>query len=176
MNLARSKGFLCLLMKDDSGKDWLEIRQSVATHRVPKHNYPTHLSRLIVDSSLQYFLEVLGHCVQQGSLFNDVSKHLDYSETATVLCALDGGFTVCAGIERDLVEDPTLHRKNTQELCMDENVYVTFPDSRYRSNECTKWINHRMGPNCLACKTNDSSAHEYSVCPIDLRFSSSQAR
>ena len=34
------------------GEEWLEIRSTVATYRVPKYNYPSRLCRHIMDSSL----------------------------------------------------------------------------------------------------------------------------
>ena len=167
VNIARARGLLTLTVQDDGGHEWVEIRHSVASYRVPKHGYPTHLSRLIVDSSLQYFLEVLGHCVQNGSLlYKDKSYCLNYSEVTSVLSAVSGEYVVCAGIEHLSDRTADLHMKTVQELGHADNMYATLPDLRYRHIECHKWIDNRFGPNCPACKqaTNDLSS-----APMDLR-------
>lgn len=167
-NLARAKGLLTVSMKDEGGSEWVEIRQSVAFYRVPNHGYPTHLSRIVVDSSLQYYLEVLGHCVQKGSLiFKDASYSFNYNEAASILDDLSGGYTVCDGIEllSDRVTD--LHMKNVQELGHSENMYATLPDQRFRSTDCSIWIDSRIGLKCLACKL--ASSNFIANTPMDLR-------
>ncbi len=167
MSLARAKGLLTLTVKDDCGHEWVEIRHSVASYRVPQHGYPTHLSRLIVDSSLQYFLEVLGHCVENGSLlYNDNSHSINYSEVTSVLSAVSGEYVVCAGIEHLSNRTADLQMKTIQELGQADNMYATLPDHRYRSNECAKWIDYRSGPKCPACK---QAATDLSSAPMDLR-------
>lgn len=174
INLARSKGLISLTVKDDCGNEWVEIRDAVPTYRVPKFGYPTHLSRLIVDSSLQYYLEVLGYCVQNGSLLlKDVNSSLNRSEAISILCALSGGYIVCAGIESVLDHVPNLHMRGVQEIGNAQDIYATLPDHRYRSNECLKWIDRRIGPRCQACKSVSS---DYSIAPMDLRCSSSHHR
>ena len=171
MNLARSRGLVTLLAKDEYGDEWLEIRSTVATYRVPKYNYPTHLCRLIVDSSLGYFVEVLGHCVRKGSLYKDSTHSLNQTETASILTALEGGHVVCQGIESVYKQVPDLHMKTAQELGLSDDMYLTLPDYRYRSHDCLMWIDRRLGPRCLACcqSTSMSSDDEYSRAPIDLR-------
>ena len=171
MNLARSRGLVTLLAKDEYGDEWLEIRSPVATYRVPKYNYPTHLCRLIVDSSLGYFVEVLGHCVRKGSLYKDSTHSLNQTETASILAALEGGHVVCQGIESVYKQVPDLHMKTAQELGLSDDMYLTLPDYRYRSHDCLMWIDRRLGPRCLACcqSTSLSSDDEYSRAPIDLR-------
>ncbi|KAI9552136.1 hypothetical protein GHT06_022473 [Daphnia sinensis] len=167
-NLARAKGLLTVSMKDECGGEWLEIRQSIAFYRVPNHGYPTHLSRIVVDSSLQYYLEVLGHCVQKGSLiFKDASYSFNYNEAASILDDLSGGYTVCDGIEllSDRITD--LHMKNVQELGHSENMYATLPDQRFRSIDCNIWIDSRIGSKCLACKL--ASSNFIANTPMDLR-------
>lgn len=175
MNLARSKGLICALMKDDHGNDWLEIRQFVASHSVPKHNYPIHLSRLIVDSSVRYFLEVLGHCVRQGSLIQDAGNGVDYSKAIAILRALDGGFTVCAGVDPDsfsrLSANEGEDTETKRQICYAEKLQLTLPDNRYRSSECSKWIDNRIGPRCSACLLKRSFKEE--LIPMDLRCTSS---
>ena len=169
VTLARSKGLITILMKDDRGNDWLEVRQFIAGHRVPKHNYPTHLSRLLVNADVHYFLEVLGHCVRQGSLVKDPGNPgLDHSKASALLRALNGGFTVCAGVERSL----STTDKSVQEICYSENLHLTVPDNRYRSTDCSKWIDNRIGPRCSACLLKKTIKEEYSVSPMDLRCTS----
>jgi len=169
VTLARSKGLITILMKDDRGNDWLEVRQFIAGHRVPKHNYPTHLSRLLVNADVHYFLEVLGHCVRQGSLVKDPGNPgLDHSKASALLRALNGGFTVCAGVERSLLTTD----KSVQEICYSENLHLTVPDNRYRSTDCSKWIDNRIGPRCSACLLKKTIKEEYSVSPMDLRCTS----
>lgn len=171
LNLVRAKGLIVLNIKDDSGHEWMEIRQSVASYRVPRHGYPTHLSRLIVDSSLHYFLEVLGHCVQNGSLLYNNDGNLNYTEASLVLNAVSGEFIVCTGIEAlpDKVID--LNIKTVQELGNAKDMYATHPDFRFRSIECTKWIDYRYGPKCSACKhaTSLQTVSDMPSAPIDLR-------
>lgn len=174
MNLARSKGLTALLSRDDSGNEWVDIRQAIATFRVPYFGYPTHLSRLIVDSSLQYFIEVLGHCVQKGSLLcPSATNSLNYAEITSILCAVNGGHVVCAGIGDMSVQPSDLYMRTVQEIAYTENQYVTQPDNRCRSFECLMWIDRRMGPVCPACKTARSFGDK-SVSPIDLRRMSSR--
>lgn len=167
-NLARAKGLLTLTLKDDCGQDWVEIRQSVAFYRVPKHGYPTHLTRLIVNSSLQYFLEVLGHCIRNGSLrYNDNSYGLNYQEATSILSAVNGDYIVCAGVEsisHRMAGDSNM--KSVQDFGNLKNMYLTLPDNKYRSNECAKWIDYRFGPKCSAC---EQAALEFSSVPMDLR-------
>lgn len=155
-------------MKDDCGNEWVEIRQPVAFYRAPKHGYPTHLTRLIVNSSLQYFLEVLGHCIQNGSLlYNDNSYILNYQEATSILSAVNGEYIVCAGVEA--VSDRMagdFNMKTVQEFGNTKNMYMTLPDHKYRSNECAKWIDYRFGPKCSACK---QATIAYSSAPMDLR-------
>jgi len=174
MNLARSKGLICVLMKDDHGHDWLEIRQFATNHSAPRHNYPIHLSRLVVDSSVHYFLEVLGHCVRQGSLIQDAGNGVDYSKAVAILRALDGGFTVCAGIDPDafnrLNTDADEDIEAVHQICHAEKLQLTLPDNRYRSNECSKWIDNRIGPRCSACLVKRSFKEE--LIPMDLRCTS----
>lgn len=172
LNLARAKGLLTVTIKDDCGNEWIEIRHSFAFFRVPNHGYPTHLSRLVVDSSLQYYLEVLGQCVQKGSLiFKEASYSFNYSEAASILDALNGGHTVCDGIEflSNRIAD-VHHMRTVQEVGNADNMYATFPDNRYRSTECSIWIDGRAGSKCLACKLVSSNYHST---PMDLRCPSS---
>lgn len=178
LNLARAKRLLVLSVKDDCGHEWVEIRQSVASYRVPKLGYPTHLSRLIVDSSLHFFLEVLGHCVQSGSLlFNDSSMSFNYTEATSVLNAVSGEYVVCAGIESLTDRSIDLHMKTVQELGSSGDMYATLPDYRFRSNECAKWIDYRLGPKCFACKSvTDVQTSEFSAAPIDLRCTPSHLK
>lgn len=171
LNLARSKGLLTLSIRDDCGNEWTEIRHSVALFRVPNHGYPTHLSRLVVDSSLQYYLEVLGHCVQKGSLiFKDARNSFNYSEATSILDSLSGGYTVCDGIEHLSERVADLHMKTVQELGISENMFATLPDFRFRSNNCSMWIDVRTGSRCLACKLASSNLL---ATPMDLRCPSS---
>lgn len=157
---------ITLTMRDDSGNDWLEVRPSVATYRVPQHGYPTHLARLIVDASLEYYLEVLGHCVRRGSLVQADTAGFDYSEAVSIVCSLSGGHVVCSGIETVFCRVSALHMKTVLELGQAENMYVTLPDYRYRSNDCLIWMERRFGPKCPACKEANGA---YSSAPIDLR-------
>lgn len=174
VNLARSKGLVVMTAKDDCGNEWVDIREAMATYRVPKYGYPTHLSRLIVDCSLQFFIEVLGHCVRKGSLLcKNAPNTLDYSEAASILSALGGGHVVCSGVDTVPYWDSSLHMRTIQEISNAEHKYVTQPDNRYRSLECSLWIDRRMGPSCSACKA--AKFADYSVSPIDLRRSTSRS-
>lgn len=174
VNLARSKGLVAMTAKDDCGNEWVDIREAMATYRVPKYGYPTHLSRLIVDCSLQFFIEVLGHCVRKGSLLcKNAPNTLDYSEAASILSALGGGNVVCSGVDTVPYWDSSLHMRTIQEISSAEHKYVTQPDNRYRSLECSLWIDRRMGPSCSACKA--AKFADYSVSPIDLRRSTSRS-
>ena len=139
-------------------------------YRVPRHDYPTHLSRLIVDSNLQYFLEVLGHCVQRGSFFKDMSSGLNYSEMTSVLCALDGGYRICDGVASFAKRLPAVDAKSAQECGLLRNLDFTLPDHRFRSHDCLKWIDNQLGPSCLPCRSTMSSID--SMAPIDLRCTS----
>ena len=117
---------------------------------------------------------MLGYCVQNGSLLlKDVNSSLNRSEATSILCALSGGFIVCAGIESVLDHVPNLHMRSVQEIGTAQDVFATLPDHRYRSNECLKWIDRRIGPRCQACK---SVSCDYSIAPMDLRCSSSHHR
>ena len=175
MSLARSKGLLALTAKDDCGNEWVDIREAVASYREPKYGYPTHLSRLIVDSSLQYFVEVLGICVKKGSLLcEDASNNLNYSEIGSILSAFGETHIVCAGIDSvsDWVSD--LHMRAIQEMGNAENKFATQPDQRYRSVDCSMWIDRRIGQCCPACKTAKLRDYpEYPASPMDLRRPSS---
>lgn len=171
MNLARAKGLLTVTIQDDCGNEWIEIRHSIAVFRVPNHGYPTHLSRLVVDASLHYYLEVLGHCVQKGSLiFKDARNSFNYSEATSILNALSGGYKACDGIEYLSDRVTNLHMKTVQELGISENIFATLPDFRFRSNDCSLWIDGRIGPRCLACKLASSNLV---ATPMDLRCPSS---
>ncbi|XP_057367139.2 uncharacterized protein LOC130688195 isoform X2 [Daphnia carinata] len=167
-NLACANGLLTLTMKDDCGHRWVEVRQSATSFRVPKHGYPAHLTRLVVDYSLQYFVEVLGHCVQHGSLHcNSNNRSLNYLEATSVLSAVNGKYVVCAGVEAipDRMADE-FRPKAVQEFQTAKNMCLTLPDHRYRSNQCAKWIDNQLGPNCGACK---EATIEFSTAPMDLR-------
>ena len=167
MNLARNRGMITLTMRDDSGNEWLEVRPSAASYRVPNHGYPTHLARLIVDASLEYYLEVLGHCVRRGSLLHkDAANNFNYSEAVSVICSLSGGHVVCSGIESMYYRVSSLHMRTVLEIGQAENMYVTLPDYRYRSNDCLIWIERNFGPRCPACK---EAASGYPSKPMDLR-------
>lgn len=166
MALARVKGLLTLTLKDDNGHDWVEIRQPVASYRVPSHGYPIHLSRLIVDSTLQYFIEVLGHCVRNGSLLH-TDNSFNYSEATSVLGAFNGEYIVCAGVETVLRRASNGHMKTIQETGKMEGMYATLPDNRYRSLKCDKWIDNRLGQICIACQ---QAIRDYSNSPMDLRY------
>lgn len=177
MSLARSQGLLALTAKDERGNEWVDIREPVASYRVPKYGYPTHLTRLIVDSSLQYYVEVLGHCVQKGSLLcENASNNLNYTEIGSILRAFGGGHIVCAGIDSvsDWVSDSNM--RAIQELGNAENKFATQPDQRYRSVDCSMWIDRRLGPSCPACKAAKMRDYpDYPASPIDLRRPSSHS-
>ncbi|KAI9563191.1 hypothetical protein GHT06_010649 [Daphnia sinensis] len=174
-NLACANGLLTLTMKDDCGHEWVEVRQSVASFRVPKHGYPAHLTRLVVDCSLQYFVEVLGQCVQRGSLhYNGNNNSLNYPEATSVLSAVNGNYVVCVGVGAipDRMADE-FRPKAVLEFETAKNTYLTHPDQRYRSNQCAKWIDYRLGPKCGACK---QTTFEFSAAPMDLRCVSSNRK
>lgn len=171
LNLARSKGLLTVMVKDDSGNDWAEIRHPIAFYRVPNYGYPSHLSRLLVDSSLEYYLDVLGQCVQKGSLtFKDNSNSFNYPEATSILGALSGDYTVCEGVELLSQRVANMHMKTIQDFGNSENMYATLPDYRFRSYDCNIWIDSRIGTKCLPCKLASS---DLLSTPMDLRCSSS---
>lgn len=160
-----------MTIRDDCGNEWIEIRQSIASFRVPNHGYPTHLSRLVVDSSLQYYLEVLGDCIQKGTLIlKDINTSFNHSEANSILDALSGGYAVCDGLEYLSDRMDNLHMKTVQEIGVTENIHATLPDYRFRSNDCCLWIDVRLGPKCDACKVASS---QHLALPMDLRCPSS---
>lgn len=166
-SFASGRGFLALTMKDECGHKWMEIRQSVAFFRVPENGYPTHLTRLIVDCGLQYFLEVLGQCVQRGSFFHNDNNHsLNYTEAASVLSAMDGKYVVCAGVKAIANRKADEFGLNVvHEFRTANNTYLSLPDQRFRSNECVIWMDCRLGLKCVPCK---QATAEFSSTPMDL--------
>ncbi len=134
--MANVRGLQTVTFAADAGAEyWLEIRPAVADYRVPDHRYFTHLLRLVVAPSLDYWLEVLGRCVSSGSLAADAARPLD---------ALAGGFRVCVGRQVDANAS---------------NSRMSLPDCRLRSTNCTYWIDSRGEPRCPACRTVYRSGH-----------------
>lgn len=170
-NLARSRGFSTTLVKDGNGDDFLEIRPSIASYHVPKYNYPTHLTRLIVNPILQYFVEVLGRCVRNGTLNKDSNHSWNITEIVSILDALNGDFIVCQGVKNVAKLRPDLYMKAAQDVDLCDNLYLTLPDYRYRSLDCVLWMDRGLGQRCANCNSYTSKASDvdFHSHPMDLR-------
>ena len=78
-----------------------------------------------------------------------------------------GGHTVCEGVECLSERVPDLHDMRTiQRVGNADSMYATFPDGRFRSIDCSVWIDGRIGPKCHSCKLATSNFH---ATPMDLR-------
>lgn len=93
--LVEARGLTQFAYRDDRGGEWMEIRPSTATFRVPFYGYRTHLLRMIVDQHMSYWLEAVGHCVRSGSLRSVHSSSLDPAVVIPLLDSLNGGLCVC---------------------------------------------------------------------------------
>ena len=151
--MVRSCGLSCLEYADDRGDIWLEIKPpSFATFRVPAFGYRTHLMRLLVDRHLNYWFEVLGHCVRSGTFRSLTSGGIDPSLVKPLLDSLNGGATVCHGRGSVLKRVHQFHPKDALLQGLAGQNYFTLPDYRYRSYDCARLIDAKTGATqCFAC-------------------------
>ena len=156
--MARSRSLQALTYCDDEGIQWLEIRSATAPCRVPFHGYRTHLVRLIVDHNLNYWIEAVGRCVRSGSFrpttISPDHITVDPELAAPILDAVAGGFIVCQGRGSVLKRVGQFHPKSVVQYAAAERMSFTLPDYRYRSFECSYWIDSRTGPRCEACRAS----------------------
>ena len=148
--MAHSRGLTSVTYYDDLGHEWLEIRRSTASFRVPGYGYASHLVRLIISEQLFFWLEAVGQCVKSGSLRLADATAICPSLVQPVLDNLSGSHDICIG--RGVVDK---HNRNHPtaflERAFASNAYLTLPDYRFRSFECSLWIDSRLGPCCDAC-------------------------
>lgn len=152
-SIIKVSGLSFVEYSDDRGDLWMEIRPpSVTSFRVPFYGYRTHLMRLVIDHNLSYWLEVLGHCVRNGTFQSLTSGGIDPTLVKPLIDLLSGGATVCQGRGSVLKRVHQFHPKVAFEQGMASQNYFTLPDYRYRSFDCLRLIDSRSGATqCSAC-------------------------